>query len=220
MFATMKIVGVTPDAIGKLHNALSQPECRTNERVWLSRYESGKSQGQFEFVTIEESKLDSQFKTYTVTLKINLNFLVTSEQRSADEYLIYQPIGVLRSILQAIDPNLLPDKETRVPTPETARKLRKAELSSKLKELETGLEEKMASLVDKSTKTLLKTADGRIILPSGEKVERHQHHWNLLNWDLMKLDLPDVDDVFIKTLREAQGTSREIDRLRAEKDLL
>jgi hypothetical protein len=214
MFAIIKIVGVTPDAVGRLHKILAGVDCQTKDEVTVN-IGGGNSSGRQKYVQIEESKFDSSHGTYTITLKFFLCFTDRSE-----DYHTYQPITVLRSVFQAIDPNLLPDKEVRLPTPETARKLRKEELGSKIEELETALKEKMASLVDKSTQTLLKTPDGRIILPGGEKVERHQHHWNLLNWDLMKLDLPDVDDKFVATLREAQESSREIDRLRKEKDLL
>src|ERR1035437_3674907 len=118
MFATMKIVGVTPDAIGRLHEIVGSLLCRTTEQITIST-NGGVSAGNQEYVHIEESKFDGAHGTYTVTLKFNLVFT-----DRPDDYLTYQPAPVLLSVLRSIDPNLLGDKEQKIPTEKKARELR------------------------------------------------------------------------------------------------
>ncbi|MDO8513434.1 MAG: hypothetical protein Q7S37_02950 [bacterium] len=107
MYATIKIVGVTPDAIGRLHKLVADAVCQTSEEITVNTV-AGTSTGKQKYVRIEESKFDSAHETYTVTLKFFLSFMDRNEK-----YQTYQPMMVMRSVLQSIDPKLVPVEETR-----------------------------------------------------------------------------------------------------------
>jgi len=107
MFATIKIVGVTPDAIGRLHKLVAGTVCQTSEEITVNTA-GGTSYGKQKYVQIEESKFNGAHGTYAVTLKFFLSFVDHKK-----EYQTYQPMMVMRSVLQSIDPKLVPAEETR-----------------------------------------------------------------------------------------------------------
>lgn len=222
MFATMKIVGVTPDAIGRLHEVLSQPICQTKERLHLrqgiSGLNKGECRGQFPYVTIEESKLDPEHKTYTVLIKVNLRFATHDDKETDNEYHFYQPMKVLRTVLQSIDPGLLPDEESKIPMPGTARRFRLEEMKAQEKALEDEVLEKVNSLIGKKPKMEICDPKGEVILAAGEVFrERGDHVWHEFTWDLERLSLPDSTDSFIITLREAQELRKRAMNLETER---
>ncbi len=206
----MKIVGVPPDAIGRIHEILSKPICKTKENIHLrqgiSGLNGGKLEGQFEYVTIEESKLDSEHNTYTVMLKVHLRFLIIEGE---DEYFQYQPFKVLSSVLQTIDPNLMQDEERRVPLTHTARRLRLDNLKTRKKAVWKELQEKIRTLLGKKPSRDISDSDGSPILAAGDVFSNeHGHVWHAFTYGVLDLQIPACSDPFMKVLCEAQEIAK------------
>lgn len=110
MFAMMKVVGVSSEALGALHQVVGRDDLRTREVHNLKDSNQGDAHGRHPYVTIEDSKLDPKHQTYTVTLKVMLRFHFIRFNHPSEHHL-YSPLRAIELVLKAIDPKLVPQDE-------------------------------------------------------------------------------------------------------------
>ncbi len=114
MFAIFKIVGVSPQALGRLHGLVKSDSFRTKRGISRRvHYEGEERIGHHHYVTIMDSKCNTETDTYTVTLRVNLSFECL-DLNPTREYRVYPPLGIFEQLLKAVDPNLVPEEEVTV----------------------------------------------------------------------------------------------------------
>jgi len=125
MYAFLKLVGVPAETVGRLHEAVKLAECKP-------AYGSVKPlQGQLppSYVSIEGSKFDPEHGTYTITLKINWSVMCTCMfeshpwDKKAFDFQSYFKAGLLASIMQSVDPNIVKEEEQYIAVDEKAAEI-------------------------------------------------------------------------------------------------
>ena len=117
MFALLKLVGVPSETLTKLHIAINTAECKP-EFGFVEFREGSKPK----YITIESSKLEPVYGTYTITLKINWSLCCRCQYetgpwaRNEFKFNAYFPATILANVLQAIDPYIMHGDEQYVAT--------------------------------------------------------------------------------------------------------
>lgn len=174
MFAIMKIVGVSPEALGQLHRVVKGEDLKASTECTLNK-SSSSGYSKHPYAVIEDSKLSTERGTYTVTLKLNLRLYVEEKlnqryQNQIPEYLIYPPVEAFQKLLQAIDPNLAPSGgEKRIPTAETAAYLKDQQNVRRYEELMPDLDHLVG---EKFHSDIVNSETGEIIAPANRKITR------------------------------------------------
>jgi hypothetical protein len=168
--AKLKLVGVDPSVVGALHEAV-----KNSKFVAPEGYKSDMNPAH---ATILDCRLDKEYGTYTVSLDLHLRTecghaeRVTAYPFENPKYFMYQSIGSLRRILQAVDASLLPDEEKPVAADDKTREiLVKRAKEAKTKQLNTELCEILKPLHGKSFCCDIVDADGRMILQAGSELD-------------------------------------------------
>ena len=209
MQITLKIAGVPSEAIGQLHNAV----------------EATKKTGSW--ITIQESAFKCGHDDYVITLKVEPRQEGKDSQNlhkndgCEEGYVTYRPLGELLTVLRAADPNLFPEKQTKVPTPKKSKELRNDQLREQIEKLEGELEAAQVSMVGKSPSTSIKLRGGKIILRVGDTYDKEAREGMndsyFLGVCISELELPEKsDDPFVITLKKAFDLNKELSGLQKE----
>ncbi|MSU56492.1 MAG: hypothetical protein EXS51_04290 [Candidatus Taylorbacteria bacterium] len=113
MYVSLKVAGVPSDAIGALHASLKQ--CATvNNYIGLN--DIGSRGKKLPLARIMKSEIDAEKETYTVTIEIHARQVAKNAATDDDrpgrffpqDYCIFAPLSVFKTIFDAIDPRLFP----------------------------------------------------------------------------------------------------------------
>lgn len=197
--AKLKLVGVEPNVVGALHEAVKNSN--------FTALEGYKTEANPAHVTILDCRLDKEFGTYTVSLDLHLHTECSDAERVTaypfehPKYLMYQSAESLRRILQSVDPNLLPDEERPIPADDETRKiLAKRAQEAELKRINGEINDLLNQLKGRSFDFDIVDVKGRVALRAG-KVLSNDYQFNLHNRILyhgLKLDA--ITDEAVKAI--------------------
>ena len=217
MFVSMKFVGVTPDALAKLHKVVKSPECMTQlEGVEINKAVGGgdATTRQESYVEIQESKLSPEHETYSVTVKVAL-LLKSSRNVGRDgqrkaTFNLFTPMRVFDSLLKAIEPALAQDKEYLLPADASSEEaLAKAKLEDKQHEILDALRSKLS--INTCPVNLFTYGDSSEPLLS-KGVVLGSYQWHRIADNIRFIDLDDHPNTeFINVLREAREQVKALD---------
>lgn len=171
MHAIVKVVGVTPEAIAKLHTVLKQPNLQTQEEHCQPNWgpdttHIAGSKMKVPYAKLMDSKLHPDSGTYTVTLRLNLviRSYRDGEDTSVEQEetpLVFPPLGAFSEVFKSIDPRLLPETET-------------TDLKTKPIELIDAIVEKLTPGIigEKSAHDISDGKTGEVIIPCQRKITR------------------------------------------------
>lgn len=211
MFALLKLVGVPAETVGKLHNAVKKAA------EFKPTFGSVICQSGSEplFFSVENSKLDTEHGTYTVTLKINWSILCKCHFDSAPwspktfDFKSYFPSELFASIMQSIDQNIMNGDEQRVAVDEkSAEVMLDHERVRLLKGGEPKVQELLTKLVGKTLTRDLCFEDGKVFRESGSVLVENDM-WSLNRFRVSyesEISLDGQDDTeLVSVLTEVKG---------------
>jgi hypothetical protein len=216
--AKLKLIGVSPKAVGRLHVAVSDSQFKVADDYRLF---SADRSDKHPHVKIEESKLDKEHGTYTISLTVNL--AVDCEEKVRDHhegiprFVVYQSMKSLRQIFQSVDPHFLPDTEELIPADEASRQILALRTLKKEREgVSEKLHQKLKVLMGKKIPCDIKSTDGEVFIRAGEIVEG-DHIFKLhcrISEERGYLDLDSITDPKLKELLiEARGIKKSLSEL-------
>ncbi len=219
--AKLKIIGVAPEAVSRLHEALKA----SFELPGNLKFNTNGCPKTVPHAYIEESKFSPDHGTYTVFLSLNLSESCgeNGERPSHDrpDYIVRLSGKSLQHIFQAVDPNLLPDEEVPVPADDASKEiLRKREVQQTRNRADQEIANLYAMLAYKPLPCDVKNLDGRVIVEARTDVT-HDHLWTIRHWNMDPpvhnlrgdyLDLESVADKKVKALlRQAREMEDKLD---------
>ena len=171
MHAIVKVVGVTPEAIAKLHTVLKQTNMQTQSEHCQPNWgpdttHIAMSPTKVPYAKLMDSKLHPDSGTYTVTIRLNLviRSYIQGEDTSVDQEettLVFPPLSAFSEVFKSIDHRLLPETET------TDKKTTPADVIDDLAEKLS-----LSILGEKSEFDICDSNTGEVILPCRRKITR------------------------------------------------
>jgi hypothetical protein len=183
--AKLKLIGVAPEAVSRLHKAL-EATFKLPDHLQFNTHGCPKD---VPYAYIEESKYSTEHGTYTVSLTLDLVRSCgekderNNSSHNRPNYNVHLSAGSLQRIFQAVDQSLLPDSEDPVPAnDETWEILRKREADQVRKKAEDEISALYETLLYKSLPCGIKNLNGREIVAANTDITsdhlRNIRHWN------------------------------------------
>lgn len=213
MYAIMKIVGVSPEALGNLHHVLKNEELKTSRECVINNG-SDSVPKKHPYAFIEDSKFNTKYGTYTVILKLNLRLyaeehISQSYSSHIPGYWVYPPLEAFQKVLQAIDPDLMPSGEEKsIPTAETVAYLKDRQNIRRYEELLPDLNHLVGR---KLNSDIINSETREIILPADRKITRTL--LVRLCENICSLDFLDrTDSLIVPALKQARAKTEKSEK--------
>jgi hypothetical protein len=202
MHAIVKIVGVTPEAIAKLHTVLKQPNLQTlGEHCQPGKENVTEKADKVPYIKLMDSKFHPDSGTYTVTLRFNL--IIYSYKYGTDVSfvnggcgvlpstpLVFPPFSAFREFFKSIDCRLLPETETTENN------------TVPIDTIDATVEKLSPILGEQSDFDIRDSATGEIIIPCRRKITRTLIR--KLAGSIKNLDFDNGNDSVIRVLKRVR----------------